>query len=228
MERPCREAGSVSMQLANEAKRMPGLPDCHGSIELAHMSAPLILASASPRRHDLLTRAGLEFQVVPPDAEEIHDSTLGPALLCETNAAIKARAVAQEHPDAVVIAADTLVFLDGEALGKPGDMEQAHAMIRRLAGRDHLVCTGVCMIFPGAADAEQFHDISTVAFHALEDDAIAEYLRLTSPLDKAGSYGIQDHGEHVVSRIDGSMENVMGLPVDKVIAVLMDRGFLQL
>ncbi|MGA0845412.1 MAG: Maf family protein [Luteolibacter sp.] len=192
------------------------------------MSTPLILASASPRRHELLTRAGLEFQVVHPNAEEIHDSALGPALLCETNAAIKARAVAQEHPDAVVLAADTLVFLDGEALGKPDDMEQAHAMIRRLAGRDHLVCTGVCMIFPGAAAAEQFHDTSTVVFHALEDDAIAEYLRLTSPLDKAGAYGIQDHGERVVSRIDGSMENVMGLPVDKVIAVLMDRGFLQL
>ncbi len=103
---------------------------------------PIVLASASPRRRDLLERAGLVFEVIVSPAEEIHDASMQPDALCEFNAALKALAVAAMRPEATVIGSDTLVFLDGEPLGKPADLLEAHAMLRRLAGRTHQVCTG--------------------------------------------------------------------------------------
>ncbi len=183
----------------------------------------LILASGSPRRRELLEAAGLSFEVIPSPAEEIHDAGLGMEKLCETNAWLKAAAVAEHHPDAVVIGADTLVFLENEPLGKPADLEQAAAMLRRLSGFVHDVCTGVCIIAPGGK-LTMLHDVTEVVFRKLDEETISTYLAKTSPLDKAGAYGIQDHGEMIVKRISGGFDNVMGLPVDAVLDVLAGIG----
>jgi len=181
--------------------------------------SPVILASASPRRRELLERAGLVFEIAHSPAEEIHDASIPPEELCETNAALKAEAVAALRPEATVIGADTLVFIDGEPLGKPADLDEARAMLRRLAGRAHRVCTGVCVIFPDGR-RELFHDTTEVTFLPLDEAAIDAYLSIANPLDKAGAYGIQEYGERIISGISGSYENVMGLPVGMVMGAL--------
>lgn len=179
----------------------------------------VVLASASPRRRELLERAGLSFEVVVSPAEEIHDASMDPEALCELNATLKAEAVAATRPDATVIGADTLVFIDGEPLGKPAGIEEARSMLRRLSGRTHRVCTGVCVIFPGGR-AKVFHGTTEVNFLPLDDDGIDAYFALVNPFDKAGAYGIQEYGEMIVSGIRGGFENVMGLPVDMVMDAL--------
>ncbi len=180
---------------------------------------PVVLASASPRRRELLERAGMVFEVVPSPAEEIHDASLKPDVLCEHNATLKAEAVAALRPDATVIGSDTLVFIDDEPLGKPADLTEARGMLRKLAGRVHHVCTGVCVIFPDGA-RKVFHGSTDVTFRPLDDAEIDAYFALVNPLDKAGAYGIQEHGERIVRSIQGSFDNVMGLPVDLVVEVL--------
>lgn len=183
----------------------------------------LILASGSPRRRELLEKAGLDFEVIPSPAEEIHDASLGMAGLCEENARLKAAAVAVHHPEAVVIGADTLVFLAGEPLGKPRDMVEAAGMLRRLSGKAHQVCTGVCIAGPGDA-SRKLHAVTEVVFRELDEETITTYLAKTSPLDKAGAYGIQDHGEMIVEMIAGAFDNVMGFPVAQVLDVLEGIG----
>ncbi len=182
----------------------------------------VILASGSPRRRELLAAAGLEFEVIPSPAEELHDASYGMAELCEENARLKAVAVAENFPDAVVIGADTLVFLEGEPLGKPKDMEEARGMLKRLAGKRHQVCTGVCVAGPGNL-VRCFHEVTDVYFRELDDATISEYLEKTQPLDKAGAYGIQDQGEMIVEKIEGAFDNVMGLPVNKVMEELSGK-----
>ena len=183
----------------------------------------LILASGSPRRRELLEAAGLHFEVIPSPAEEIHDASLGMAGLCEENARLKAAAVASHHPEAVVVGADTLVFLDGEPLGKPKDMEDATGMLRRLSGKTHQVCTGVSIAGPGGS-VRRMHAVTEVVFRELDEETISGYLALTSPLDKAGAYGIQDHGGMIVERISGAFDNVMGLPVGVLLEALAEIG----
>ena len=183
----------------------------------------LILASGSPRRRELLEATGLDFEVIPSPAEEIHDGLLGMAGLCEENASLKAAAVAVQYPDAVVMGADTLVFLEGEPLGKPKDLAEAAEMLGRLSGNVHNVCTGVCISGPGE-NVRCLHAVTEVVFRKLDDEEILKYLRLTNPLDKAGGYGIQDHGEMIVERIVGSFDNVMGLPVDEILEALEEIG----
>ncbi len=184
---------------------------------------PVVLASSSPRRKELLGRAGIEFEVIPSPAEEVHDASMSPAALCELNATLKAEAVAATRPDAIVIGSDTLVFIDNEPMGKPANIDAARTMMARLAGRTHQVRTGVCIIFPGGT-RKVFHETTDVTFLPLDVGAIDDYLSKVNPLDKAGAYGIQEHGELIVERIDGSFENVMGLPVDQVLAVLAIDG----
>ncbi len=142
-----------------------------------------------------------------------------PSLLCEHNAILKAVAVANIRPDATVIGSDTLVFIDEMPLGKPVDLEDARMMLRRLSSRTHRVCTGVCVIHSNRVPIV-FHEISEVTFRALDDDAIDHYFSLVNPLDKAGAYGIQEHGDQIIAAIEGSYENVMGLPIEKVLAAL--------
>ena len=184
---------------------------------------PVVLASSSPRRKELLGRAGIEFEMIPSPAEEVHDASMSPAALCELNATLKAEAVAATRPDAIVIGSDTLVFIDNEPMGKPANIDAARTMMARLAGRTHQVRTGVCIIFPGGT-RKVFHETTDVTFLPLDVGAIDDYLSKVNPLDKAGAYGIQEHGELIVERIDGSFENVMGLPVDQVLAVLAIDG----
>jgi len=195
----------------------------HAPTDPVPPGTPLLLASVSPRRRELLARSGVHFQSVASPAEEIHDASLPPQVLCEENARLKAAAVATERPEAVVIGADTLVFIDGMPLGKPKDPAEARGMLARLAGRSHTVCTGVCVITPGGR-VRTFHDLTEVFFLPLDAAAIDAYIELTHPYDKAGAYGIQDHGERLVSRINGSYENVMGLPVDRLLGVLREIG----
>jgi len=183
----------------------------------------LILASSSPRRRQLLADAGLDFETVPSPAEELHDASIPPGELCEINAALKARAVAGGRPADTVIGADTLVFLGDEPLGKPAHLDEARQMLRRLAGRVHTVCTGVCVIHPDGSET-RFHEKTEVRFRPLTDQDIEAYLRLTKPLDKAGAYGIQDRGELIVESIQGAFDNVMGLPVAAVAKALADKS----
>jgi septum formation protein len=180
---------------------------------------PIVLASSSPRRRELLEKARILFEVVISPAEEIHDAAMPPHVLCELNASLKAAAVAEKRPDATVIGSDTLVFIDEMPLGKPADMTEARAMLRRLSGRTHQVCTGVCVIYPGG-EKNIFHDLTAVTFQTLDESMIDEYFSRVDPLDKAGAYGIQEHGDMIVAKICGSFENVMGLPVEKVVQAL--------
>jgi septum formation protein len=166
-----------------------------------------------------LEGAGVEFEVVVSPAEEIHDASLDPEVLCEMNAALKAEAVAAMRPDATVIGSDTLVFIDGEPLGKPADPDEARAMLKKLSGRTHCVCTGVSVIFP-CGKKLTFHDKTEVEFRVLDDAAIDAYFAVANPLDKAGAYGIQEHGERIIAGIRGNFDNVMGLPVEMVVNAL--------
>jgi septum formation protein len=179
----------------------------------------LVLASSSPRRRELLAAAGLAFDVDPSPAEEVHDASIAPSALCELNARLKAEAVASRRPHCTVIGADTLVFIDDEPLGKPADLDAARAMLRRLSGRTHQVCTGVCVVFPGGR-RHTFHELTEVRFRALDAAAIDDYLARIDPLDKAGGYAIQEHGALIVEHITGSHDNVVGLPVAPLLAAL--------
>lgn len=183
----------------------------------------LILASASPRRRELLGEAGFSFEVIVSPAEEIHDASIPLDRLCEMNAALKAEAVATANPGATVIGADTLVWIAGEPLGKPADPEEARAMLRKLSGRCHAVCTGVCLIGPDGAQ-ERFHVLTEVVFRELDEAAIEEYLAKVHTLDKAGGYAIQEEGDRIVSEIRGSYSNVVGLPVEELARRLNARS----
>ena len=179
----------------------------------------MILASQSPRRRELLAREGVEFRVVVRDTEEVHDASLPPQELCAINAAAKAEAVAREFPDEVVIGADTLVFIDGTPLGKPADETEAVQMLLRLQGRTHCVCTAVAVVMPGG-ERRDFAEISHVTFRPLDEAAIRHYMNLVHVYDKAGAYAIQEHGELIIEKFEGDLDNVIGLPVTRLLQVL--------
>lgn len=181
---------------------------------------PLILASASPRRAELLRNLKLKFEVVTSETTEIFDEQLTPHELCQLNAHRKARAVAKKHPDALVLAADTLVFLGREVFGKPRDLDEAERMLLRLQGVTHQVVTGVSLMHLRAHREKMFASGTDVTFHPLDAGQIREYLSQINPLDKAGAYAIQEHGEKLVAEISGSYSNVVGLPVEFLKVVL--------
>lgn len=182
------------------------------------MSA-LVLASASPRRAELLQEAGVSLEIVAPDVEEAHDATLKPDQLTVENARRKALAVSQLRPGKIVLGADTLVYVDGDPLAKPADLNEALRMVRRLSGRSHEVATGVVLARDGVV-MEAFHVITHVTFKPLTDETIRDYHSKVNPLDKAGAYGIQAHTDMLLERMDGSFSNVVGLPVEQVLAAL--------
>ena len=181
---------------------------------------PLILASQSPRRVELLREIVPAFEVAPSYATELHDISIGARRLCEVNAQRKAFSVAERFPDHLVLGADTLVFLDGEPLGKPADLAEARVMLSRLAGRVHEVITGVCLIHQRASHAKLLAETTRVKFHPLTAADIEEYLGRVHVLDKAGAYAVQEHGNLIVASVEGSFSNVVGLPVEAVRAVL--------
>lgn len=181
---------------------------------------PLLLASSSPRRLDLMREAGLEFEVVPAEVEEAHDEAASPVELTRLNAARKAGWVAERHPGRTVVGADTLVAVDGAVLGKPADMDEARRMLARLTGRTHEVYTGVCLENAGRGARREFQVVTRVTFLPLAPEQIDEYLKLINPLDKAGAYAAQEHGERIIAKVDGSWTNVVGLPMERLLEEL--------
>ena len=177
---------------------------------------PLILASASPRRLELLKQLGVDFTVVPSDAAELHQDDLTAREVCQINAYRKAHAVAKKFPDALVLGADTLVYLDNQLFGKPGSLEEAYKMLERLQGRTHQVVTAICLIHQRNHKQTQFSDLTDVTFRPLDSVQIQRYLIQTNPLDKAGAYAIQENGDLIIERISGSYTNVVGLPVERL------------
>lgn len=182
----------------------------------------LVLASASPRRADLLTSAGFAFDVVPADVDERVLAGEDPAAHVRRLALAKALAVAPFYPDRVVIGADTVVVIDGLILGKPDGDEAAAVMLRRLSGRSHDVLTGVCLCH--AAAVRQAVERSTVRFAPLTEQEIASYVASGEPRDKAGAYAIQGLASRFVVSVEGSYSNVVGLPVSTIYGLLGDLG----
>ena len=180
----------------------------------------LVLASASPRRRDLLTTAGYAFVAAPAAVEESADPQLSARELVLLNARRKSAARRGWRAGAVVLGVDTLVSLDGATLGKPRDLADAARTLARLAGRTHRVYTGVSLEQTDAGRAVAFVEETRVTFRPLTAGEIAEYHRLIDPLDKAGSYAAQEHGEKIIASVDGSWSNVMGLPMETLASVL--------
>lgn len=165
---------------------------------------------------DLLRGLGLEFQVVVGQVEEIQPEHLTPQEICQINAYRKARAVAKKHPDALVLGADTIVCLGTRVFGKPADRVEASRMLGQLQGRTHEVLTGVCLILLRQHRQKLFAASTSVTFRPLHSPDIQKYLARINPLDKAGGYAIQEHGDMVVERIEGSFSNVVGLPLEQL------------
>ncbi len=184
----------------------------------------LILASASPRRRELLARLGHPFDVVVADVVEHEEATTDPRVMVAHNAALKAGWVSARHPGALVLGADTTVFLDGHALNKPRDGAEARAMLRRLSGRTHTVYTGLALRRAGDGLSLDEGCASRVTFKPLDEAAIEAYLALVPTLDKAGGYGIQDHPELIVAGYEGSYSNIMGLPLETTKQLLTRAG----
>ena len=176
-----------------------------------------------------MERLGLAFEVAPPpdDLEPPWDGTIPPLAFAADLARRKVAAVSSTRPDAIVLAADTIVVLDGAVLGKPRDEHDARAMLFRLAGREHLVHTAVAIDGPGGEGRAESSGVetTTVRFRPLEVDEIAAYVATGEPLDKAGAYGIQGYGSALVESVRGCFFNVMGLPVTRVLALLESIGW---
>lgn len=183
----------------------------------------LVLASGSPRRRELLAAAGLSFQIVSPDVEELSGDGLPPRELALANARLKCMAVSMEHRDAMVIGADTVVALGGRVFGKPADLEEAAENLRTFRGRVHEVMTGV--VLAHGDHLAEFVGCSYVKFRDFSDEVITAYLEKVPVLDKAGGYAIQDHGDMIVERYEGDFDNIVGLPVALVLDQLERMGF---
>jgi septum formation protein len=189
-------------------------------------SARLILASASPRRRELLQELGIPFEVVVADVTEHEDPGTDPRVMVAHNAALKADWVSSRHPDAVVLGADTTVFLDGRAINKPRDLDEARSMLRRLSGREHTVFTGVAVRRASSGLRIDEGVSSEVSFRPFGDAVIEDYIRLVNTLDKAGAYSIQEQTDMIIAGYRGSFSNIMGLPMEATKQILT-RGVLQ-
>lgn len=176
----------------------------------------VILASASPRRAELLKQLNIPFKVVPSNTHEVKHPELTPHEVSKMNAFRKARTVISHFPDSLVIGADTIVCLGNEILGKPANLEEATQMLSRLQGRSHEVITGVCLLQRNPICNILFSVSTTVNFRPLTVTQIKKYLGMINPLDKAGAYAIQEYGEMLVDSISGSFSNVVGLPLERL------------
>lgn len=182
----------------------------------------VVLASQSPRRRELLSLVGIPHEVQPADIDETPWPDEMPVPHAERLAKAKAHVIAMREPDAVVIAADTIVVIDGDILGKPADAADARSMLRRLSGRTHEVYTAVAVAMGAhvASDVVRVH----VRFRALDDETIARYVDTGEPMDKAGAYGIQGYGATIVEHIEGDYFAVMGLPLTTVVDLAARLG----
>lgn len=183
----------------------------------------IILASQSPRRKELMGQIGLKFKVISPNVDERVEGNLSPAQLVEELSLRKALAVEQQVSRGdLIVAADTVVALEGTVLGKPKTERDAFSMLSALSGNRHYVHTGVTVLHNGRA--ETGHEVTAVTFRELEPDEISSYIATGEPMDKAGAYGIQGIGALLVSGIDGDYCNVMGLPVYRLGRMLAGFG----
>jgi len=185
----------------------------HGGVPA---SLRFLLASASPRRTELLRAAGIPHTVEVAAVTEHEDPRTDPREMVLHNARLKAAAVARLHPDALVLGADTTVALGDRALNKPADLAESRAMLRSLSGREHVVHTGVCLLCP-ALGLEEAHDVTAwVRFRPLSEEDITRYQALVNTLDKAGAYGIQEGREIIIDAFQAPISTIMGLPVEFV------------
>jgi septum formation protein len=196
----------------------------------------IVLASASPRRRELLRNAAIPFTVQPADINEVPLAGESPRNCAERLAREKALAVSQIRPQEYVLGADTIVVVDDAILGKPRDRDDAARMLRLLSGRVHAVITGVCLVGPGARDAgpprvgnrelKTASEITLVTMYKLSDDEIRDYVTTGEPMDKAGAYAIQGVASRWIPRVEGDYSNVVGLPVARVYGMLRNLGAL--
>ena len=183
----------------------------------------IILASQSPRRRELLERMGIfQFDIIPAKGEERSDPNLTPEQLVEELSRQKAAEIAAGNPDALIIAADTVVAVDGTVLGKPHDQDDAVRMLQTLSGREHTVYSGLTVCWQGRSVTQ--HEATAVRFRPLTQDDIHHYVSTGEPMDKAGSYGIQGYGCTLVEGISGDYYNVVGLPVCRLSQILSGFG----
>ena len=213
MRRPRQSARSRLRCAAFLSNVMFTISDCHPP--RCRVSCPVILASASPRRRELMGRITEDFAVVVSDVEEVRDPAWSVQELPRYLAAQKAEAVSKSRPDALVIGADTIVALDGTVLGKPRDDEDAFLMLKNLSGKTHKVLTGVAF-YRGGKELSSFVQTTEVDFYPLSDRQIRRYLVTGEHRDKAGAYGIQGFGGLFVEGIRGDYFNVVGFPLAKV------------
>ena len=183
---------------------------------------PIVLASGSPRRKQLLEQIDLEFEVVPSQINEDFSINLSPTDFVEHYAQEKAKDVAKSYPDKWVIGADTIVVLGSHILGKPKDGNDSFHMLKQLSGNTHQVITGVSIQNINQDISNSFHELTNVTFNSLSDNVINYYIENYKPFDKAGSYGIQDWFSVCVNRIDGCFYNVMGFPLSSFYSHFID------
>ena len=182
----------------------------------------VILASQSPRRRELLSLIGIDHEVQPADIDETPWPGEEPVAHTERLARGKAGVIAERAPDALVIAADTIVVIDGDILGKPADIPEARAMLRRLSGRTHEVCTAMAVAQGTRVESAVVR--VPVRFRALDDETITRYVNTGEPMDKAGAYGIQGFGATIVEHIEGDYFAVMGLSLVTVVQLAERHG----
>ena len=182
----------------------------------------IILASSSPRRRELLSMIGLNYVIETSGEEEVQPHGLPPAEFVKTLALQKAQPVADMHPEDCVIGADTIVYLEGDILGKPHTPDVAKAYLRRMQGKQHVVFTGVAVLKNGKVDVR--HCETTVTFAPMTEREIDAYVATGEPLDKAGAYGVQGPGGIFVERVEGNYFNVIGLPLPMLYSMLIDAG----
>ncbi len=182
------------------------------------------MASASPRRVELLEALKIEFEVVPSNADETVEDGLSPGTLVEALARAKASAVSASRPKDLVLGADTVVAIGGQVLGKPKDCDDAARMLRMLQGRSHEVYTGICVKREADGFERVAHEVTEVRFLPMSEEEIASYVGTGEPLDKAGAYAIQGFGTLFISGITGDYFNVVGLPLRLVAEMLEEAG----
>jgi septum formation protein len=190
--------------------------------------ALLILASASPRRQEMLDSAGIEFEVLPSRVEEKFLEGESPEEHVTRLARDKAMDIAGKNTDRWVLAADTIVVIDGKVMGKPRDRQEAEEMLRTLSEREHRVITGYCLLHPSSRKRREGRVVTRVRFKALSPGEIRWYLDTGEPFDKAGGYAIQGKAAFMVKEIEGSYTNVVGLPLTEVVEALQDLGAVDL
>ena len=180
-----------------------------------------ILASTSPRRAELLRKEGINFEVVVPENINEEQVSADPASHVLELSKKKAENVAKKVRDSIILGADTIVVLDGEILGKPKDSDEAFKMLKKLSGKEHEVYTGISLVNKEKGKVLSGYQLTKVKFNQLKDEEIKDYIDTGEPLDKAGAYGIQGMGNFLVEKIEGDLDNVIGLPLRKLEELLI-------